>query len=57
MGEAWSRNRRAVLALAVFDDGTQNEVYAGGEFTMAGAVVANSIAKWDGPTGRPSAAG
>src|SRR5947207_797535 len=35
-----------VLALAVSGD----DLYAGGYFTNAGAVPANSIAKWDGST-------
>ena len=36
-----------MCALAV--DGSGN-VYAGGEFTVIGTVVANGIAKWDGST-------
>jgi hypothetical protein len=40
-----------VDALMVFDDGTGGPaLYAGGYFTMAGGVAANSIAKWDGVT-------
>src|SRR5712664_1047964 len=35
-------------ALTVFDDGTGPALYAGGEFTTAGDVAANRIAKWDG---------
>jgi len=39
----------AVIALAVFDDGTGPAVYAGGTFATAdGGVVASRIAKWDG---------
>src|SRR5258708_7589240 len=37
-----------VHALTVFDDGTGPALYAGGEFTTAGDVVANRIAKWNG---------
>jgi hypothetical protein len=37
-----------VSALAVFDDGSGPALYAGGSFTLAGGVSANSIAKWDG---------
>ena len=37
-----------VLALAVFDDGGGEALYAGGEFTLAGDDVVNRIAKWDG---------
>ncbi|HSA33201.1 MAG TPA: hypothetical protein P5077_05690, partial [bacterium] len=35
----------SVEALAVDENGT---VYAGGQFTMAGGVTANHVAKWDG---------
>ena len=35
-------------ALAVFDDGSGPALYAGGDFTTAGGVAANHIAKWDG---------
>jgi hypothetical protein len=37
-----------VHALTVFDDGTGLALYAGGGFTRAGDVEANSIAKWNG---------
>jgi trimeric autotransporter adhesin len=39
-----------VLALAVFDEGSPGAaaLYVGGEFTTAGGVAANYIAKWDG---------
>jgi hypothetical protein len=37
-----------VYALAVFDDGTGPALYAGGDFTTAGGVAANEIARWDG---------
>lgn len=39
-----------VNALTVFDDGSGGgpALYAGGDFTAAGAVAANRIAKWDG---------
>jgi len=37
-----------VWRMTVFDDGTGAAVYAGGDFTLAGDVVANRIAKWDG---------
>src|SRR5229473_6781278 len=37
-----------VHALTVFDDGTGPALYAGGEFTTAGDVTANRIAKWNG---------
>ncbi len=39
-----------VNALTVFDDGSGGgpALYAGGEFSTAGGVIANHIAKWDG---------
>jgi hypothetical protein len=37
-----------VQALTVFDDGTGDALYVGGDFTVAGATPANRIAKWDG---------
>ncbi len=37
-----------VAVLTVFDDGTGSALYAGGLFTTAGGVSANSVAKWDG---------
>ncbi|TWT45100.1 Cortical protein marker for cell polarity [Phycisphaerae bacterium RAS1] len=37
-----------VSALTVFDDGSGPALYAGGFFTTAGGVPANSIAKWNG---------
>jgi hypothetical protein len=40
----------AVDAFAVFDDHTGPALYAGGEFTMAGPVPVNHVAKWNGTT-------
>ncbi len=37
-----------VLALEVFDDGSGEQVYAGGTFTMAGDQPAQHIARWNG---------
>jgi hypothetical protein len=37
-----------VWALAGFDDGAGSCLYAGGEFTTAGGVTVNRIARWDG---------
>ena len=37
-----------VSALTVFDDGSGPALYAGGNFTRAGNVIVNSIAKWNG---------
>lgn len=39
-----------VRTLTVFDDGTGPALYAGGEFTTAGGVTANRIARWNGKT-------
>jgi len=36
----------SVEALTVFDDGGGPALYAGGQFTTAGGVAANNIAKW-----------
>jgi len=41
-------NSGYVTALAVFDDGNGPALYVGGEFTSAGGVPANGLAKWDG---------
>jgi hypothetical protein len=37
-----------IYAVTVFDDGGGPALYAGGTFTTAGGVAANSIAKWNG---------
>ncbi len=42
-----------VRALTVFDDGTGPALYAGGEFSTAGGVTANNIARWDGSAWSP----
>ena len=39
-----------VSALAHYDDGSGPALYAGGEFTAAGGVLAHSIARWNGIT-------
>lgn len=44
-----------VEALVVFDDGTGPALLAGGEFTSAGGLTANRIAKWDGAAWSPTA--
>jgi hypothetical protein len=38
----------SVASLAVFDDGTGQALYVGGTFDIAGGVVANNVAKWNG---------
>ncbi len=40
--------QRTVLALALYDDGDGEALFAGGSFTSAGGVMVNHIAKWDG---------
>jgi hypothetical protein len=52
-GTSWSALGSGVgdngaLALAVFDDGTGPALYVGGEFTTAGGISANNIARWSG---------
>ncbi|MCW5757097.1 MAG: hypothetical protein KIT54_07675 [Phycisphaeraceae bacterium] len=51
-GSAWTRVRLGVdgtiYALAVYDDGTGEALYAGGQFITAGVETANRIARWDG---------
>ncbi|MCP4662397.1 MAG: hypothetical protein GY856_43925, partial [bacterium] len=37
-----------IKALAVYDDGSGEALYAGGKFVTAGGVTVNRIAKWDG---------
>ena len=37
-----------VWALATWDDGSGESLYAGGDFGAAGGVLVNSVAKWDG---------
>jgi len=46
-----------VTALAVFDDGTGDALYAGGAFRTADGSAANRIAKWNGTSWLPLGAG
>jgi hypothetical protein len=39
-------NATSVNALAILDDGTGSELYAAGQFTTAGDLPANNIARW-----------
>ncbi len=39
---------RSVFCQVVFDDGSGSAVYFGGDFTTAGGLPANYIARWDG---------
>ena len=43
----------SVYALAVFDDGGGAALYVGGNFTTAGNISANRVAKWDGSRWMP----
>ena len=46
-----------VFALATFDAGNGQALYAGGEFTMAGGGAASRIARWDGSSWAPLGSG
>ncbi|MFH0982498.1 MAG: hypothetical protein V2A79_13310, partial [Planctomycetota bacterium] len=48
LGSGMSGAYSYVSALTIFDDGTGPALYAGGNFTTAGGVPANYIAKWNG---------
>ena len=47
-GMIFSGSNTGVYALTAFDDGSGPALCAGGHFTSAGGVAANSMAKWDG---------
>jgi hypothetical protein len=42
-----------VETLQIFDDGSGPALFAGGDFSTAGSITANSIAKWNGSTWSP----
>jgi hypothetical protein len=46
-----------VRAQAIFDDGSGPALYAGGDFTTAGGVTVNHVAKWDGSRWAPLGSG
>jgi len=46
-----------IFALAAFDDGSGPALYAGGDFTVAGGVAANYLARWDGSGWSPVGGG
>jgi hypothetical protein len=46
-----------VWALVVHDDGSGPALYAGGDFTTAGGVAVNRIARWDGSSWSPVGSG
>ena len=50
-------NNPQVFALTVFDDGTGPAIYAGGQFFVAGGVLASRIAKWNGSSWAPQGSG
>ncbi len=64
-GSSWSRvdsvghngfSRFAARA-TVFDDGSGDALYVGGDFSTAGGIAANRIARWDGNTWSPLGSG
>jgi hypothetical protein len=48
LGSGISGANAFVSALAVFDDGSGDALYAGGAFSAAGGIAASSIARWNG---------
>jgi trimeric autotransporter adhesin len=56
VGDASGVNGR-VLALTVFEDGNGPTLFVGGEFTTAGGISANRIAKWNGVAWAPVGSG
>jgi hypothetical protein len=67
-GSAWSAvattmtdpgpsGSHGIAALAVFDDGTGNALYAGGTFQTIDGVAASNIAKWNGSSWQSLASG
>jgi hypothetical protein len=61
-GRSWSNLGSGmdgdVWVLSVFDDGSGGpELYAGGEFTTAGGITVNHIAKWNGTSWRALGSG
>ena len=46
-----------IFGFTVFDDGSGPALYAAGDFTTAGGVAANRIAKWDGSSWSPLGSG
>jgi hypothetical protein len=46
-----------IFAFTVFDDGNGPALFAAGDFTMAGTVAANRIAKWNGAAWAPLGGG
>jgi hypothetical protein len=48
LGTGLSGGTTYATSLCVYDDGTGPALYAGGNFSSAGGVTANYVAKWDG---------
>ena len=46
-----------VFAAAVYDDGSGPALYVAGQFSVAGDVFADNIARWDGTSWSPLASG
>jgi hypothetical protein len=53
VGPAGNGMNSSVLALTTHDDGTGSALYAGGQFSSAGGVSANRVARWDGTDWSP----
>ncbi len=47
----------AQVFMALFDDGNGVALYTGGDFSLAGGVSANNVAKWNGQTWSPLGSG
>ncbi|MCP4246482.1 MAG: hypothetical protein GY778_05485, partial [bacterium] len=56
-GEGFPGLDRDAHAAVVYDDGSGPALYVGGEFTIAGDVFANNIARWDGTSWSPLGSG
>jgi hypothetical protein len=53
LGEGVDGGMNQVLAMQAFDDGSGPALYVGGDFTTAGGISAQGIARWDGETWSP----
>ena len=57
LGAGVAGTNAAVKALASFNAGAGPELYLGGSFTLAGALPARNVARWDGASFQPLANG
>ena len=48
LGGGMANPTERVEALAAFDDGSGTQLYAGGNFSLAGTAVVHNLAKWNG---------